>query len=238
MRSIFKLKQLSMGIYRVVSLGVACFAYSSQILAAPTVISTMTGTATAYAFFTVDTGKLNGRTVSAVQAELQQQLDTNGTGLTACWVTGDLNVTNLSCGNGAMRFGPSEMYTYNLETGIAGVPFAFDKAIGEAQGANFISPNGVIPGDEFGRVVRIHFKQRVAQFGMLIDSGLAPSITGVQFIVNNQPTTIKPLQAGVVEFVGVEDKAGFNDVTIIPSGSNRGYIVDHFSYVLLANFGG
>jgi hypothetical protein len=210
---------------------------SSPSQAAPKMISSMTNAATTYSFFTVDAKKISGgRTVLQVQNELQQQLDTLGTGVTACWVTGDLNVTNINCGNGAMRFGNAELYTYNLETNIPGVPFALDKAIGEAQGANFIAPNGAVVGDTTGRVVRIHFNQRVARFGMLIDAGAAtvPAVNGVQFIVNRQTTEVQPLTGGVPQFVGVEDNAGFTDITIIASGSPRAWIADQFAFVPLA----
>ncbi len=206
--------------------------------AAPKVISTLGIAATAYSFFTVDTNKLKGRTVLQVQTELQQQLDVNATGLTACWVAGDLNTTNINCGNGAMRFGNAELYTYNLETNIPGVPFALDKAVGEAQGTNFITPNGTVLGDSTGRVVRIHFNKRVAQFGMLVDGGVAasPTLNGIQFVVNQQTTPIRTITAGAPQFVGVEDSGGFTDVTIIASGTPRAWIADHFSFVPLSAF--
>ncbi len=206
--------------------------------ASPKLITAMGAGSTAYSFFTVDTRKLRGRTVLQLQTELQAQLDSNGTGLTACWVAGDLNVTNISCGNGAMRFGNTELYTYNLETRIPGVPFLLDKALGEAQGTNFITPNGTVLGDTTGRVVRIHFNQRVAQFGMLVDGGAAtsPTINGMQFIVNRQTTPIQAITAGAPQFVGVEDSSGFTDVTIIASGTPRSWIADHFAFLPLTAF--
>lgn len=218
----------------VILIGVA-----SPAQAAPRAISTMGAAATTYSFFIVDNRKISGgRTVAQVQNELQQQLDTNNTGLTACWVTGDLNATNINCGAGAMRFGNAELYTYNLETNIPGVPFATDKAIREAQGANFISPNGAVLGDTTGREVRIHFNQRVAQFGMLVDSGAAasPSVNSIQFIVNQQSVSVQTLVPGTVNFAGVEDPNGFTDVTIISSGTPRSWIGDQFAFVPLAAF--
>ncbi|MFZ2407421.1 MAG: hypothetical protein WAW41_19975 [Methylobacter sp.] len=226
-----------MRILKLFSLAVLWFWLGSPAQAAPRAISVMAGGATTYSFFMVDAKRLNGRTVAQLQNELQQQLDSNSTGLTACWVTGDLNATNINCGNGAMRFGNTELYTYNLETNIAGVAFVLDRAIREAQGANFISPNVTVPGDTTGRVVRIHFNRRVAQFGMLVDAGAAtaPSVNAIQFIVNQQTIPIQPLVPGTANFVGVEDPQGFSDVTIIASGTPRAWIADQFSYVPLAS---
>lgn len=206
--------------------------------AAPRAITAMAGGATTYSFFMVDAKRISGgRTVAQLQTELQQQLDANSTGLTACWVTGDLNVTNINCGNGAMRFGNTELYTYNLETNIAGVAFVLDRAIREAQGANFISPNLTVPGDTTGRTVRIHFNRRVAQFGMLVDAGAAtaPSVNAIQFIVNRQTIPLQTLVPGTATFVGVGDPQGFTDVTIISQGTPRAWIADQFSYVPLAS---
>jgi hypothetical protein len=228
-----------MKILKLFALPVVCLWLGSPAQAAPKVISSMAGAATTYSFFQVDTNKLKGQTVAGVQAALQLQLDS--VGLTACWVTGDLNATNINCGNGAMRFGNTEFYTYNLETRIAGFPLDKDMkvVIREAQGVNFISPNGLtVPGDTTGRVVRIHFNQRVARFGMLVDAGAAtaPSVNGIQFIVNRQSTQVQPLTAGAPQFVGVEDSAGFTDVTIIASGTPRAWIADQFAFVPLAAF--
>jgi hypothetical protein len=227
-----------MKIIKFFALPVLYVCLGSPVQAAPKVISAMVGAATTYSFFQVDTNKLKGRTVTDVQAALQLQLDTAG--LTACWVAGDLNATNINCGNGAMRFGNTEFYTYNLETRIAGFPLdkTMQVVIREAQGVNFISPNGAVLGDTTGRVVRIHFKQRVARFGMLVDAGAAtaPSVNGIQFFVNRQSTQVQPLTAGAPQFVGVEDSAGFTDVTIIASGTPRAWIADQFAFVPLAAF--
>ncbi|MGJ0483563.1 MAG: hypothetical protein ACR65R_03385 [Methylomicrobium sp.] len=232
------IRDIKMRILKLLLLAIMWVLFGSYSHAAPRVISAMAGGATAYSFFVVDTKRLNGRTIQQVQNELQQQLDANATGLTACWVAGDLNATNINCGNGALRFGNTELYTYNLETNIPGVPFVTDKAIREAQGANFISPNGTVVGDTVGREVRIHFNQRVVQFGMLIDAGaaVAPSVNRVQFIVNRQPVSAQRLVPGVVNFAGVEDPNGFTDVTIISSGIPRSWIADQFSFVPLTAF--
>ena len=227
-----------MKILKLFALPVVCLWLGSPAQAAPRVISAMAGAATTYSFFNVDANKLKGRTVAEVQNALQLQLDSAG--LTACWVTGDLNATNINCGNGAMRFGNTELYTYNLETRIPGFPLDKEMkvVIREAQGVNFISPNGTVLGDTTGRVVRIHFKQRVERFGMLVDAGAAtaPSVNGIQFIVNRQSTPVQPLTAGAPQFVGVEDSAGFTDVTIVASGTPRAWIADQFAFVPLAAF--
>lgn len=227
-----------MRILKLFILAVLWVLLGSSSQAAPRGIPAMAAGATAYSFFVMDTKRLNGRTAETVQNELQQQLDANATGLTACWVAGDLNATNINCGNGALRFGNAELYTYNLETNIPGVPFVTDKAIREAQGANFVSPNGAVLGDIIGREVRIHFNQRVAQFGMVIDAGaaVAPSVNSVQFIVNQQPVSPQTLVPGTVNFAGVEDPNGFTDVTIISSGMPRSWIADRFAFVPLTAF--
>lgn len=210
----------------------------SPAQAAPRAIAAMAAGATTYSFFVLDTKRLNGRTAAQVQNELQQQLDVNGTGLTACWVAGDLNTTNINCGNGAMRLGNTELYTYNLETNLAGVAFTLDRAVREADIANFITPNGTVAGDTTGRVVRIRFKQRAAQFGLLVDAGAAaaPSANSIQFIVNRQTISGQTLVPGTANFVGVEDPQGFTEVTIVASGTPRSWIGNEFAFVPLANF--
>ena len=156
--------------------------------------------------------------------------------ITPCPIAADLNLTGFGCGNGAIRFGNNELFTYNTGTLIKPVSVNLDNGVRQQYGANFLSPNGTFPGDSTGRVVGIHFKQRMAQFGLMIDPGLAGSVNGIQFIVNRQATPVQPIAAGVPQFVGVEDSAGFTDVTIIASGTPRAWIADQFSYLPLAAF--
>ena len=79
---------------------------------------------------------------------------------------------------------------------------------------------------------------------MLVDAGQvgAPSVSGIQFLVNRQTTPIQVLRGGIPTLVGVEDTAGFTDVTLITSGEigstteARAWIADHFAFVPLAAF--
>ncbi|MEI6270516.1 MAG: hypothetical protein WCP01_16695 [Methylococcaceae bacterium] len=246
---------------KLLGLAVCCAGLGLKAQAAPTVIPSMASTATTYSFFTVQTppvGVLALTVKNLLQSELN--LSTALPKLTACWVTGDLNVTPVNCGNGAMQFGNGDLFTYNGASIIPNFPMSktvitgldpkksttLTKLILPSKGANFTVGTIGVPnsGDSTGRVVTVHFKQRVAQFGMLVDSGqaLAPSIGGIQFLVNRQTTPVQTLTGGVAKFVGVEDRAGFTDVTIIASGDPavttgaRGWIADHFSFVPLSAF--
>ncbi|MCX7100015.1 MAG: hypothetical protein NTX38_00595 [Methylobacter sp.] len=246
---------------KLISLAVVCAGLSSQVQAAPKLIPTMGSAATTYSFFTIQSPPA-GVSALTVQTMLQGELDVSTAlpKLTACWVTGDLNVTPVNCGNGAMQFANADLYTYNGASNIP--PFNVSNALVvgidpkkgttlkkltlTSKGANFRVGTVGVPnsGDTTGRVVNIHFNQRVAQFGMLVDSGqaLAPSVSGIQFIVNRQTTLVKPLVAGAATFVGVEDSAGFTDISIIASGDVqsqsgvRAWNADQFAFVPLAKF--
>jgi hypothetical protein len=240
---------------KLVSLAVVCAGLSCQAQAAPNLISAMGNGATTYSLFIVDSAKAlkDGFTVPQVQTALQTELNLNTTApkLTACYVAGDLNITPVNCGNGAMQFRKADFYTYNIPSNIKTYPMSktLKPLFLETQGANFLSSTTnavgqIIPGDTTGRVVNVHFKQRVAQFGMLVDAGQAgaPSVSGIQFLVNRQTTSKQMLTGGIPNFVGVEDAAGFTDVTILTSGEigstteARAWIADHFSFVPLAAF--
>ncbi len=203
-----------------------------------------------YSFFTFNASALSrqGLFVAREIQNLTTLLISNDPAvpsITPCEITGDLNVTGVSCGNGAIRFGTNELFTYNTANALPPVTNRFPKGtklvngISQQYGANFLSPNlngpVIIPGDATGRVVRIHFNQRIAQFGLMVDPG-ASSVNGLQFIINRQATPVQTLTAGVPQFVGVEDSAGFTDVTIIASGSPRAWTDDQFSYLTLAAF--
>jgi hypothetical protein len=248
-------KEISMKHLKLISLAVVCAGLSSQVQATPKLISAMGNGATTYSLFIVDTAKAlkNGFTVVQAQTALQTELNLNTSQpkLTACFVAGDLNITPVNCGNGALQFRNADFYTYNIPSNIPIYPMSktLKSLFLETQGANFKSSTTnavgqIIPGDTSGRVVNIHFKQRVAQFGLLVDAGqtAAPSVSGIQFLVNRQITEVQTLTAGVPTFVGVEDTAGFTDVTIISSGEIgsttdvRAWIADHFSFVPLATF--
>ncbi|MFI3184707.1 MAG: hypothetical protein QX198_01865 [Methylococcaceae bacterium] len=248
------------------SLAVVCAGLSLPAQASPKLISAMGAGATTYSFFTLQARALPlGVIASTVQNLLQAELTRSPIlpALTACWVTGDLNETPVNCGNGAMQFGNADLYTYNGASSIPAFPVSktavvgtvpkksttLDKLILTSKGANFVVGTiGVAnSGDATGRVVNVHFNQRVAQFGMLVDAGqaAAPSIKGMQFFVNRQTTPVTTLSGDVPVFVGVEDSAGFTDITIIASGEvgnptteTRSWIADQFSFLPLAAFQG
>jgi hypothetical protein len=231
-----------MKIIKIVGLAFCCAGLSTTVQAAPKFIPAMAASATTYSLYAVNTKKIPaGTTIVQVQNSLQAQLDLATPKLTACWVTGDLNRSPINCGNGALQFGSTDFYSYNFPVLTLGL-FPLDKTLRpvilEALGANFISATVGVPGDTVGRVVNVHFNQRVAQFGMLVDAGQvgAQSINGLQFIVNRQATPVKALTAGAPVFVGVEDGAGFTDLTIIASGSTRSWVADKFAFVPLSAF--
>jgi len=248
-----------MNYLKLMSLALMYAGFVFPLQAAPHLISTIGNalgtTTTTYSLFAVNTTKTLklGLTVPQVKALLQTELDASLTlpKITACWVTGDLNISAINCGNGAMQIRNTDMYTYNIPSNIPVFPLskAINPMILKAQGANFLAPTTtatgqIIAGDSTGRVVNIHFNKRMAQFGLLIDSGQAgsPSTNGIQFVVNRQATPVQKLVGGVPVFVGVEDGAGFTDVTLITSGEvgftseTRSWIADHFSFVLLSAF--
>ena len=213
-----------------------CSAVAQSAMATPKTISVVQNTAIKYSFFMVDTAKLpTGLLEQQAQNNLIAQLSTDG--VTPCWVRGDLNSTGISCGD--IRFGNGELYTYNLETNMPPITTqVIEKYYRHATGVNFlVSTTGL--GDQFGRIVHIHFNQRMAQFGMYVDAGqvLAPNITGVQFVVNRETTPIQPVPAGPGgAFVGIEDPHGFTDIDVIPVGVTRAFGADQFSVVPMINF--
>lgn len=212
---------------------------SLRVEAAPTLIPALRSTADTYSLFFVDGTRLKGGTsVAQEQAILTDQLATLTPPLKPCFATGDLNPTNIRCGTGTtqMQLGISEIFGYSLETLLQPAPITLDRGVKQLWFSNFMAPNGTIAGDSVGRVARIHFTGRMAQFGMLVDPGLNASLTSVQFIVNGQALPPTPLTAGVVQFVGVEDRQGFTDLTIIGAGVTRAFVADKLALVPLANF--
>ena len=138
---------------KLVSLAVICAGLSSQLQASPTLISAMRTGATTYSFFISQSAPV-GVTALTVRNLLQAEL-TNSLilpTLTACWVTGDLNVSPVNCGNGAMQFANADLYTYNgisnippfsvSKTAVVGTDLkkgtTLDKLILSSKGANFV----------------------------------------------------------------------------------------------------
>jgi hypothetical protein len=212
---------------------------SLPVQAAPVMVPALRSTADAYSLFFVDSKRLRGGvSVPQAQAALTAQLAALTPPLKPCFTTGDLNATNIRCGTGTtqMQLGISELFGYNLETLLVGVPVTLDRGVRQLMASNFLSPVLTTPGDSAGRVTRIHFTGRMAQFGMLVDPGLNASLNSIQFIVNGQALPPQTLTAGVVKFVGVEDPQGFTDITVIAAGVSRAFVADQLAFVPLANF--
>ena len=213
---------------------------SLPVQAAPVMVPALRSTATTYSLFFVDGARLRGgvTAVATAKTALTAQLAALTPPLKPCFTTGDLNATNIRCGTGTsqMQLGISELFGYNLETLLVGVPFTLDRGVRQLMASNFLSPVLTTPGDGAGRIGRIHFTGRMAQFGMLVDPGLNASLNSIQFIVNGQALPPQPLTAGVVKFVGVEDTHGFTDLTVIAAGVSRAFVADQLAFVPLANF--
>lgn len=212
---------------------------SQGVQAAPVMVPTLRSTADTYSLFYVDGTRLKGgSSVAQEQAFLTSQLLALSPVLKPCFTIGDLNPTNIRCGTGTsqMQLGTSELYGYNLETLLVGAPVALNRGVRQLWFSNFLAPNLTIPGDSVGRIARIHFTGRMAQFGMLVDPGLNASLNSLQFIVNGQALPPQQFTPGVVQFVGVEDKEGFTDLTIVAGGVTRAFVADKLAFVPLANF--
>ncbi len=228
---------------KIVGLLATLMGLTESALASPKLIDAMPSTATRYSLFSLVTNKfVAGDSNGSVTAALQAELNLKTPKLTACIIRGDLNISAINCGNGAIQFGSSDFYSYNGITSLPPITLtnALDRKIRKGVASNFIV-GSVVPffqGDPTGRIVNIHFNQRVAQFGMLLDAGqaLAPAVTGIQFIVNHQATPIKAVTGGIINSIGVEDSAGFTDLTIIASGSTRAWVCDQFGFVPLSAF--
>ena len=168
-------------------------------------------------------------------------------GLSPCLVVADLNATPIVCGNGLVRFGTNELYTYGRPFNLQKVPLTLHKGVSQPFAANFRSTVGLIPGDSVGRTVHVHFNKPVAQFAMNLDSGQlgAPSIDSVKFVVGlgaNQVELTQPLQPGT-QWAGIQLPSGFTDLAIIPQGdplnpttNALGFATDQFSVVTTAQF--
>jgi hypothetical protein len=216
---------------------------SLSVQAAPVAISAVRSTADTYSLFFVDAkGLRNGRSAAQAMLSLTDQLAVLTPPLKPCFTTGDLNATNIRCGSGSnqMQLGVSEIFSYNLETLLLGVPVTLERGVRQLMTSNFLSPNQftipATPGDSAGRVARIHFTGQMAQFGMLVDPGLFNSLNTIQFIVNGHALSPVALTGGVVQFVGVEDAQGFTDLTVIASGVTRAFVADKLAFLPLAKF--
>jgi hypothetical protein len=233
---------------------VLCPALAHPAAAAPRLIGSadVKATKTAYSLFYADPKKVL-LSAQDLQTTLQARLDAAGEGRTACFIAGDLAVNNMTCGNGAIRFG-ADYFSFNSLTNMplplitftdADKRSGLDKVTGEF--AVNARPTLVGQATETTRVIQIRFNQRMAQFGMIFDPFIvttSPDLTegrvsdGVQFIVNGQATPVRDFSQelrGNLPFVGVEDPHGFTEVTVISSGGGS-IIGDMYTIVPLAKF--
>ncbi|QPK63377.1 hypothetical protein IVG45_21680 [Methylomonas sp. LL1] len=231
-----------------------CTAFVLPAVAAPRLIgeADLKAAKTSYSFFYADPKKVL-LTTATIQTQLQDRLIAAGLSTTPCLIPGDLNVNNLVCGGGAIRFG-ANFFSFNSITNIPKpkLPFtAEDKNTGLDKVSLEFGVNGLSPAinqpSEMPRVVHFRFNQRIAQFGMVFDPFIVTDSTdpqegrvsdGVQFIVNGQATPVRDFTQetrGNIPLVGVEDPHGFTELTIISTGGGS-IIGDQFTIVPLTNF--
>lgn len=229
-------------------------AFTGMATAAPRLISDaeLRTTKTSYSFFYADPSKVR-LTTATIESQLTQRLRDAGLSTTPCLIPGDLNINNLVCGGGAVRFG-ADFFAFNSLTNIPkpDLPFTVaDKDSGLDRVSIEFGVNGRTPllgqPTELPRVIQIRFNKRMAQFGMVFDPFIVtdtPDLqegrvsNGIQFIVNGQATPVHDftqLLRGDIPFVGVEDPRGFTELTIISTGGGS-IIGDQFTIVPLANF--
>ncbi len=206
--------------------------------AAPVMVPSLRSTATTYAFFYTNTENLLKKRINPdlFKQNIEAQLPP---GISACWTQIDQNATNINCGNlatGQMQLGGNELFSYVFEILLPKDPIIVQKDgnLKQVFIANAISAGGNVPADVTGRASRIHFTTRVAQFGMLVDPN---SATTIQFIINNQALPPQQLTPGVAQYFGVEDKHGFNDITIIAGGAlGQSFVADRIGFLPLSKF--
>jgi hypothetical protein len=235
----------------MLTLGIAL---TTPSLAAPRLIgeTDLKAAKTSYSFFYADPSKVL-LTTATIQTQLQQRIIEAGLSIKPCLIPGDLNISNLVCDGGAIRFG-ADFFAFNSITNIPKVNLPFTVA-DEDSGLDKVSMefgvNGRTPvlnqPNEAPRVIQIRFNKRIAQFGMVFDPYIVTDTPdlfegrvsdGIQFIVNGQSTPFSDFTQetrGNIPFVGVEDPNGFTEVTIISSGGGS-IIGDQFTIVPLANF--
>jgi hypothetical protein len=199
---------------------------------------------TTFATFLINAKKAGSTTIKEL-VKLTGQLKPFG--LSPCLVAADLNATPITCGNGLVKFGTNELYTYGRPFNLQKVRVKLNKGVSQPFAANFRSSVGLIPGDNVGRTVHVHFNEPVAQFAMNLDSGQlsAPSIDSVKFVVGLAPDQVELtqfLQPGT-QWAGVQLPSGFTDLAIIPQAdplnpttNALGFATDQFSLVTAAQF--
>ena len=207
---------------------------------APSLIIDKPAGGTTYGLFFINNKKI----VSLASQELAALTSqVNAYGILPCLVSTDINGTPINCGAGLVSFGQNQLYSYITPINLSKLNVNFNKGVKQVFAANFLSPNGLIPGDSVGRNVHVHFNQPVTQFAMNIDSGdgLSPSIDSIQFVmgaIGGQVSLTHPLTPGIGQWVGVQAPNGIQDLDVIgldgngnPSTSSRAYTFDQFTVV-------
>lgn len=216
-----------------------CSAAAVSTQAAPVMVPSLNSPAQTYAFFYTDEAALLKKRIDPVAFKQSVADQLAPLGVHPCWTAGDLNATNIRCGDpaaGQMQLGSNELFSYTLEALLPKDPITIPKDANLKQVfiANAVSAGGNITADVVGRVSGIHFTTRVAQFGMLVDPN---SATTIQLIVNDHALPPQILTTGVPQFVAVEDPHGFSDVTVIAGGAlGQGFVADRLSFVPLSKF--
>lgn len=216
-----------------------CAAVTLSAEAAPVMVPALKSPARTYAFFYTDTAALLKKKINPDTFKQSVAVQLAPAGVTPCWTPGDLNSTDIRCGDlatGQMQLGVNELFSYTLEALLPKdvISLPKDANLKQVFIANSVAAGGNITPDIVGRVSRIHFTIRIAQFGMLVDPN---SATTVQFIVNDQALPPQALTTGVPRFVAVEDPHGFSDVTIIAGGAlGQGFVADRLGFVPISRF--
>lgn len=221
----------TMRAFNTISVLALCASATLTAQAAPTMVTTLRPTAQTYAVYFLNQSIFNtSAKLSVVKSDITSQLAPLG--LLPCFeTTADLNATDLRCGSdatgGQMQLGINELFSYSLETLLKPELLAKNannnnlKGVTQQYVANFIAPNPLVPTAPFdtqGRVARIHFTARMAQFGFQLDPGVFGTLNTIQFIVNGQALPPQTIAPNGVQFVGVEDPHGFTDLSIVGGG--------------------
>ena len=201
---------------------------------APSLILDKPAGGTTYGLFFINNKKI----VSLASQELATLTSqVNAYGISPCLVSTDINGTPINCGAGLVSFGTNQLFSYITPINLSKLNINFNKGVKQVFGANFHSPQGLIPGDSVGRLVHVHFNQPVTQFAMNMDSGqaLTPSVGEVQFVmgpVGSQVALTQPLMPGLAQWVGVQAPGGIQDLDVIGLGSVKAYAFDQVTVVL------
>lgn len=192
--------------------------------AAPTPVFIEDATAESYQFFSIDFRKAKPTVIRDLNNEIYPTK--------AVVLTNDVNQTPIKAG--IATFGTNQMYSYWSNFTFKEIKFVnkdLSRAVKQKFLVNFRSPVGLIPGDQFGNVVHVHFDKPVTYFGAWFSGRPDFALTDtVQYVVNNAIVE-QNVSSGYPTFIGVEDVDGFTDLDIVPvGGGNQVYLFDKPSY--------